>query len=47
MSRSSRRMAAKDEERAVRLMTEHLRHVEESLAFDRHVPTQDIALALS
>ena len=40
-------IAAKDEERAVQLMTEHLDHVEESLAFDRHVPTQDIALALS
>jgi DNA-binding GntR family transcriptional regulator len=42
-----RAMAAKDEERAVRLMTEHLEHVEQSLAFDRHVPTNDIALALS
>ena len=42
-----RAMAARDEERAVRLMTEHLEHVEQSLAFDRHVPTQDIALALS
>jgi DNA-binding GntR family transcriptional regulator len=42
-----RAMAAKDEERAVRLMTEHLEHVEQSLAFDRQVPTQDIALALS
>ncbi len=40
-------MAAKDEERAVRLMTDHLLHVEESLAFGRHVPTHDIALALS
>jgi DNA-binding GntR family transcriptional regulator len=40
-------IAAKDEERAVQLMTEHLDHVQESLAFDRHVPTQDIALALS
>ena len=40
-------IAAKDEERAVQLMAEHLDHVEESLAFDRHVPTQDIALALS
>ncbi|NPC54767.1 GntR family transcriptional regulator [Caenimonas soli] len=40
-------MAAKDEERAVRLMTEHLEHVEESLSFDRHVPTHDISLALS
>ena len=40
-------LAAKDEERAVRLMNEHLLHVEESLAFDRKVPTHDIALALS
>ena len=42
-----RAIAAKDEERAVQLMTEHLDHVQESLAFDRQVPTQDIALALS
>jgi DNA-binding GntR family transcriptional regulator len=42
-----RAIAARDEERAAQLMTEHLDHVEESLAFDRHVPTQDIALALS
>ena len=40
-------IAAKDEERAVRLMEEHLLHVEESLAFDRKLPTHDIALALS
>src|SRR5687768_4814479 len=40
-------MAAKDENRAVALMHEHLLHVEESLAFDRKVPTHDIALALS
>jgi DNA-binding GntR family transcriptional regulator len=40
-------LAAKDEERAVRLMDEHLQHVEESLAFDRKVPTHDVALALS
>ena len=40
-------MAAKDETRAVRLMDEHLLHVEQSLAFDRKVPTQDVALALS
>jgi DNA-binding GntR family transcriptional regulator len=42
-----RAMAAKDEDRAVRLMTEHLLHVEESLAFDRKVPTNDISLALA
>ena len=40
-------LAARDEERAVQLMTEHLRHVEESLAFDRKVPTHDVAMALS
>jgi len=42
-----RALAAKDAERAVRLMTEHLEHVEASLTFDRKVPTSDIALALS
>jgi len=40
-------MAAKDEDRAVALMHEHLLHVEESLAFDRKIPTHDIAVALS
>jgi DNA-binding GntR family transcriptional regulator len=40
-------LAARDEARAVRLMHEHLLHVEESLAFDRKVPTHDIALALA
>jgi DNA-binding GntR family transcriptional regulator len=40
-------LAAKDEKRAVRLMEEHLLHVEESLAFDRTLPTHDIALALA
>jgi DNA-binding GntR family transcriptional regulator len=40
-------LAAKDEKRAVKLMEEHLLHVEESLAFDRPVPTHDIAVALA
>jgi DNA-binding GntR family transcriptional regulator len=40
-------LAARDEERAVQLMTEHLQHVEESLALDRKVPTHDVAMALS
>ena len=40
-------MAAKDEARAVRLMHEHLQNVEQSLAFDRKVPTHDISLALA
>lgn len=40
-------LAAKDEERAVRLMQEHLRNVEANLALDRKVPTHDISLALA
>jgi DNA-binding GntR family transcriptional regulator len=40
-------LAAKDEKRAVKLIQEHLQHVEESLAFDRPVPTHDIAQALA
>ena len=40
-------LATKDEALAVRLMTEHLLHVEENLAFDRKVPTNDISMALS
>ncbi len=40
-------LAARDEERAVRLMTEHLLNVEANLTFDRKVPTHDISLALS
>lgn len=40
-------MASGDEALAVRLMNEHLTHVEASLTFDRKVPTHDIALALS
>ena len=40
-------IAAKDEETAVRLMDEHLRHVEENLALDRKLPSSDIALALA
>jgi len=39
-------LAARDEKRAVKLMQEHLQHVEESLAFHKPVPTNDIALAL-
>ena len=39
--------AARDEERAVRLMNDHLLHVEESLSFDRKIPSNDIAAALS
>ncbi|OOG52096.1 GntR family transcriptional regulator [Polaromonas sp. C04] len=40
-------LAARDEERAVHLMNEHLLHVEENLTFDRKVPTSDISMALS
>lgn len=40
-------LAAKDDERAVRLMTEHLLHVEANLTFDRQVPTSDVLQALS
>ena len=40
-------LAARDEKRAVKLMEKHLQHVEESLAFDRPVPSHDIALALA
>ncbi len=40
-------IAAKDEALAVKLMDEHLRHVEENLALDRKVPSNDIAMALA
>ncbi|MDP3230138.1 MAG: GntR family transcriptional regulator [Acidovorax sp.] len=40
-------LAAKDEELAVRLMDEHLLHVEHNLTFDRKVPSNDISMALS
>ncbi|MFP8778834.1 GntR family transcriptional regulator [Hydrogenophaga sp. RWCD_12] len=40
-------LAAKDEALAVRLMNEHLLHVEEGLTFDRKLPTNDISMALS
>lgn len=40
-------LAARDATRAVELMTEHLLHVEQSLAFDRKVPINNISMALS
>ncbi|MFC3684104.1 GntR family transcriptional regulator [Hydrogenophaga luteola] len=40
-------LTARDEELAVRLMNEHLLHVEEGLTFDRKLPTNDLSLALS
>jgi len=42
-----RAIAAKDEKLAARLMEEHLLHTEESLAFHKPAPTNDIALALA
>ena len=42
-----RALAARDEDRAARLITEHLDHVEASLDFERPLLTQDIAQALS
>ena len=42
-----RAFAARDEPLAVRLMNEHLLHVEERLTFDRPVPSNDISLALA
>ena len=40
-------LAQRDEALALRLMNEHLDHVEASLTFDRKVPTHDVALALA
>ena len=40
-------LAAKDEALAVRLMNEHLLHVEEGLTFDRKLPSNDLSVALS
>jgi DNA-binding GntR family transcriptional regulator len=40
-------LAAKDESLAVRLMDEHLAHVEAGLTFDRKLPTNDLSVALS
>ena len=42
-----RAMAARNEDLAVRLMNEHLLHVEENLTFDRQPPSHDISKALS
>ena len=42
-----RALAARDEDRAVSLMSEHLLSVEKNLAFDRKVPSNDISMALS
>lgn len=40
-------LAAKDEALAVRLMSEHLLHVEENLTFERKQPRSDLSLALA
>jgi DNA-binding GntR family transcriptional regulator len=40
-------LETQDSDLAVRLMHEHLLHVEQSLTFDRQVPTHDISLALA
>ena len=40
-------LEARNSDLAVRLMHEHLQHVEQSLMFDRQVPTHDISLALA
>lgn len=39
-------LAARDEERAVQLMQEHLEHVEASLSFERKHPISDLSFAL-
>ncbi len=40
-------LAAKDEDLAVRLMNEHLQHVEENLTFERKLPVNELSLALA
>lgn len=40
-------LAHKDEALAVRLMNEHLLHVEQGLQFDKKLPTSDISMALA
>ena len=40
-------LAERDEATAVRLMQEHLLHVEAGLTFDRELPTSDLSMALS
>ena len=40
-------LEARDEALAQRLMDEHLLHVEQSLTFDRKLPSNDISMALS
>ena len=40
-------LATKNEALALKLMAEHLQHVEANLTFDRKLPTNDISMALS
>jgi DNA-binding FadR family transcriptional regulator len=40
-------MSKKDADLAAQLMESHLNFVEESLSFNKKIPTHDIALALS
>ncbi len=40
-------IAERDEAAAVRLMQDHLTHVEAGLTFDREMPTNDLSMALS
>jgi DNA-binding GntR family transcriptional regulator len=40
-------LASRDEALAVRLMTEHLLHVEQSLTFDREQPVNELSMALT
>ena len=40
-------LATRDESLAVRLMTEHLQHVEDNLSYHRKVPSLDISTAMS
>jgi DNA-binding GntR family transcriptional regulator len=40
-------IAARDEARAVRLMSEHLLNVEANLSLDRKIPTNDLSMALA
>jgi DNA-binding GntR family transcriptional regulator len=40
-------LAARDAEKAVELMHEHLLHVEANLIFDRKLPTNDLSMALT
>ena len=40
-------ISAREEDRAVQLMDQHLQRLESSLTFDRKIPSNDIAMALA